>query len=349
MLTLRHLRKVTVRLIPACGLPRRCFSSAATTEEKHYRDLGEPPLPSTHRVFTRSGVRAFDAQIDYPVEEVPVILAAGRTILADERIRFSEEELRELPEPELHDRVFWMMRCLQRARLSSTIVNGLVQRIYDRVEYPKLGFPSTLDRKIKIQKTLHWKDVPDDGEYCKIIPLAYWTGLNLWLLFQRVSVDGYPFDNWLANDLLEWQYMLLDQWIRMAGVPTPSVGMETHRMERLLVGMSQTLDEASFALPRNFEEINPTPENSPEELPVSVAGTLEVGPETYSDHVPLAMRLGMFYHSVWKTVFTGAHDLTALEKRRLYLTTIYLIKNRSMLWHMSPQQVCMAKWEWADV
>ncbi|KAF4679579.1 hypothetical protein FOZ62_024289 [Perkinsus olseni] len=329
---------------------REVLSMAAMANPTERPDSAFLCFGSPHVLrFTRSGSRAFDAQIDYPVEEVPVILAAGRAILADERIRFSEEELRGLPGPELHDGVFWMMRCLQRARLSSTIVNGLVQRVYDRVEFPKLGFPSTLDRKIKIQKTLHWKDVPDDGEYCKIIPLAYWTGLNLWLLFQRVSVDGYPFDNWLANDLLEWQYMLLDQWIRMAGVPTPSVGMETHRMERLLVGMSQTLDEASFALPRNFEGIHPTPENSPEELPVSVAGTLEVGPETYSDHVPLAMRLGMFYHSVWKTVFTGAHDLTALEKRRLYLTTIYLVKNRSMLWHMSPQQVCMAKWAWADV
>lgn len=49
---------------------------------------------------------------------------------------------------------------------------------------------------------------------------------------------------------------------------------------------------------------------------MSIAGTLEVGPTTHSDDVPLAMRLGMFYHSVWKTVFTGAHDLTALEKRR---------------------------------
>lgn len=126
--------------------------------------------------FTRCGSRALDAQIDYPLEEVPVILAAGRTILADDRIRFTTEELEALPEAELNDGVFvcplrqlscliggrprqWVMRCMQRARLSSTIVNGLVQRVYDRVEFPKLGFPSTLDRKVKIQKTLHWKDV----------------------------------------------------------------------------------------------------------------------------------------------------------------------------------------------
>ncbi|KAF4659791.1 hypothetical protein FOL47_007422 [Perkinsus chesapeaki] len=192
----------------------------------------------------------------------------------------------------------WALVTGMQAHLHRSWASTLsVHRIYERVEYPKLGFPSTLDRKIKIQTTLHWKDVPDEGEYCKIIPLAYWTGLNLWLVFQRVSVDGYPFGSWLANDLLEWQYMLLDQWIRMAAVPTPSVGMETHRMERLLVGMSQTLDEACFALPHHFEDAHPTSQNSPEEMPISVAGTPEVGPVTHSDDVPLAMRLGMLYHS----------------------------------------------------